>query len=104
MLGVRSYPSDLTCKVNENIEATGFSKVSKDTFDVYPCDALGPAMVAVGDCTIADWGSSVTDAERLPATEGLAAGIGELSVLTVLWEGDAVGKTGIGGIGGIGEG
>lgn len=61
-------------------------------------------MVAVGDCTTTDWGSSMADAERLPGTEGLAAGIGELSVLTVLWEGEAVGNTGIGGIGGIGEG
>jgi hypothetical protein len=84
--------------VNENIEATGFSKVSKETFDVYPCDAFGPAMVAVGDCVIMDGGSSVPDAE------GLAAGIGEFSVLTVLWTGDAVGRTGICGTGGIGEG
>jgi hypothetical protein len=90
--------------VNENIEATGFSKVSKDTFDVYPWDAFGPPMVAVGDCVITDGGSTVTDAERLLDTEGLAAGIGEFSVLTVLWTGDAVGRTGICGTGGIGEG
>jgi hypothetical protein len=88
--------------VNENIEATGFSKVSKDTLDVYPCDA---AMVAVGDCTIMDGVESMPDAERLPDTEGLAAGTGEFSVLTELRTGDAAaGKLGICGTGGAGEG
>lgn len=51
-----------------------------------------------------DWESRAPGGERLPDTEGLAAGSGEFSVLTVLWAGDAASKTGIGGIGGIGEG
>jgi hypothetical protein len=83
--------------VNENIEATGFSNVSKDTFDVYP--AFGPVMVDTGDCAIKAGGGSVPDAEGLPDTEGL-----EFSVLTALWTGDAKGKMGNCGTGGIGEG
>ncbi len=77
--------------------ATGFSNVSKDTFGVYPWDAFRPAMVEVGDCTAKD-GGSIPD-ERLPDVEGLAAGSGEFSVLTVLCTGDAVGRAEIGGIG-----
>jgi hypothetical protein len=83
--------------VNENIEATGFSNVSKDTFDVYP--AFGPAIVEAGECTVKAWGGSMPDAEGLPDTEGL-----EFSVLTALWAGDARGKLGTSGTGGIGEG
>ena len=54
-------------------------------------------MVEVGDCTAKD-GGSIPD-ERLPDVEGLAAGSGEFSVLTVLCTGDAVGRAEIGGIG-----
>lgn len=61
-------------------------------------------MIEVGDCISMDGGSNVADAVRLPDTEGLAVGIGEFSVLTMLWTGDAEGKMGICGTGGIGEG
>jgi hypothetical protein len=37
------------------MDAAGFSKVSNDTFGVYPWDAFGPIIVeAVGECITED--------------------------------------------------
>jgi len=66
------------------MDAAGFSKVSNDTFGVYPWDAFGPIIVeAVGECITED------EERALLEGEGLLRESGETEALAGLGTGDA---------------